>query len=87
MRVPDGVAATRVAAKIHEDNRRISFYSKNLLAMIQKQFRLNKINKYDYESFVNHLTCLDLQTEESRKDLERFIEEEMQKQIKIDVVV
>lgn len=64
---------TMFAAKIHDDNKRIDFYSNQLLELIKKEFRTRAIDKYDYERFINILTCLKLQTEESRKDVEDFI--------------
>lgn len=61
------------AAKIYDDNKRIDLYSSQLLELIKKQFRTRTIDKYDYERFINLLTCLKLQTEESRKDINDFI--------------
>ncbi len=57
------------AAKIFDDNKRIDSYSNQLLELIKKQFRTRAIDKYDYERFINLLTCLKLQTEESRNDI------------------
>lgn len=61
------------AAKIFDDNKRIDSYSNQLLELIKKQFRTRAIDKYDYERFINLLTCLKLQTEESRNDINDFI--------------
>jgi hypothetical protein len=61
------------AAKIFDDNKRIDSYSNQLLELIKKQFRTRSIDKYDYERLINVLTCLKLQTEESRKDINDFI--------------
>lgn len=63
------------AAKLFDDNKRIDSYSNQLLELIKKQFRTRTIDKYDYERFINLLTCLKLQTEESRKDINDFIRE------------
>ncbi|MDQ0412883.1 hypothetical protein [Mesobacillus stamsii] len=63
------------AAKLFDDNKRIDSYSNQLLELIKKQFRTRTIDKYDYERFINLLTCLKLQTEESRKDINDFIKE------------
>lgn len=63
------------AAKIFDDNKRIDLYSTQLLDLIKKQFRTRAIDKYDYERFINLLTCLKLQTEESRQDINDFIRE------------
>jgi len=66
---------TLFAAKIFDDNKRIDSYSNQLLDLIKKQFRTRAIDKYDYERFINLLTCLKLQTEESRKEINDFIKQ------------
>lgn len=78
---------TLLAAKIHDDNKRISFYADQLLTMIQKEFRTKKIDRYDYSYFVSVLSCLKLQTQETRNNIDDFIEKEMNKRIKVDYKV
>lgn len=76
-----------IASKIYDDNRRIKFYSNELLALVKKEFRLNKITQYDYEKFINLLTCLNLQTDETRNQIDRFISLETKRHNKINLTV
>ena len=78
---------TLFAAKIHDDNKRISLYSKQLLNLIKKEFMTRNIEFHDYERFINILQIMNLQTEETRKDIDHYIKFEMNKRIKIDVTV
>lgn len=76
---------TLLAATIHDENTKISAYSKELLILVQKEFRTRKINIYDYERFINLLTCLNLQTESTRKNIEQFIQRQANLRMKIDM--
>ncbi|MBG9585541.1 hypothetical protein [Cytobacillus firmus] len=77
---------TIFASKLHDDNKRIDLYSNQLLELIKKEFRTKAIDKYDYERFINILSCLKLQTEESRKYVEDFIRRTKLNKISIDLV-
>lgn len=61
------------AAKMHDDTKIIKGYSEQLLAMIRKEFSKRNINLYDYERFINILTCLNLQTNRIKEDLDCYI--------------
>lgn len=76
---------TTFAAKLHDANKRIDYYSNQLLELIKKEFRTRAIDKYDYERFINILTCLKLQTEESRKDVEDFIRRTKLHKVSLDL--
>jgi hypothetical protein len=78
---------TLLAATIHDDNKRISVYADQLLTLVKKEFRTKKIDVYDYERFINVLTCLNLQTEETRKNIETFIQRVTNKRFQIDIRV
>lgn len=78
---------TMIAAEIHDDNTRISYYSNQLLTLVQTQFRTRKIDKYDYERFINILTCLTLQTDESKRKIDDYIRKEQSKYVSIDYKV
>lgn len=81
--------ATLLAAKISDENKRIQYYSNQLLDLVKKEFRTRKINVYDYERFVNILTCLNLTVDDTRKDIDEFIirETKLRVNTKIDVYV
>lgn len=76
---------TLFASKIYDDVRRIRAYSEQLLSLVKKEFRIRKINQYDYEQFINYLTCLNLQTDETKYEIERFIDKETNKPFSIDL--
>lgn len=57
------------------------------MSLIQQVFRTKKINRYDYEKFVNVLTCHQLLTNDIKKTLEVYIIEETNKKIHFDVRV
>jgi hypothetical protein len=75
------MSGVSIASKIHEDTGRIKLYSEQLLALVRKEFRTQKINMYDYERFINILTCLNLQTDETRESIKEFINIETEKHI------
>jgi hypothetical protein len=81
------MTVTMLAAKIHDDHRRINHYSEQLLKLVKKEFSLRKIDMYDYERFINILTCLSLQSEEIRKDLGELIRQQVDKSQHIDLRV
>ncbi|MEF7566341.1 hypothetical protein V4V35_25460 [Bacillus infantis] len=81
------MTGTMLAAKIHDDHRRIHHYSEQLLKLVKKEFSLRKIDKYDYERFINILTCLSLQSDEIRQDLSELIRLQIDNSIHIDVRV
>lgn len=64
---------TLFLAKIHDDNTRVKSYANDLLTLVRKEFITRKISTYDYERFVNILTCLCLQTDESKREIDFFI--------------
>lgn len=76
-----------LAAQISDENKRIKYYSSQLLELVKKEFRTRKIDIYDYERFVNILTCLNLTADDSRNAINDFIQMEHRKRIKIDVLV
>lgn len=78
---------TLFLAKVHDDNTRIKSYSKDLLDLVKKEFATRKIDLYDYERFINILTCLNLQTEETKKEIDSFIRQYNFVQPLIDVRV
>ncbi|MFC5732181.1 hypothetical protein [Cytobacillus gottheilii] len=76
-----------LAAQIFDDTTRIRNYSEQLLSLVRKQFSTRKIDKYDYERFINILTCLNLQTESVKSDLVSLINREKPRKIHFDVKV
>ncbi|MGD6940946.1 hypothetical protein ACQCT6_02760 [Cytobacillus gottheilii] len=74
-----------LAAQIFDDTTRIRNYSEQLLSLVRKQFSTRKIDKYDYERFINILTCLNLQTDSVKSDIESLINREKPKRIHFDV--
>ncbi|WP_282154817.1 hypothetical protein [Cytobacillus gottheilii] len=74
-----------LAAKIFDDTTRVRNYSEQLLSLVRKQFSTRKIDKYDYERFINILTCLNLQTDSVKSDIESLINREQPKRIHFDV--
>ena len=61
------------AAKMHDDTKVIKSYSEQLLALVRKEFIKRNIELYDYERFINILTCLNLQTDTIKEDLNCYI--------------
>ena len=79
---------TLFAAKVYDDTTKIKIYSEKLLSLVKKQFITRKINQYDYENFINILTCLCLQTDEIREALDDFMKLETIRELKrIDLKV
>jgi hypothetical protein len=76
-----------IAAKISDENKRIKYYSNQLLDLVKKEFATRKINMYDYERFINILTCLNLTVDDTRKEIDEFIRYETAKRVKINVLV
>lgn len=74
-----------VAASLHDDTKSISIYKEQLLTLVKKEFYMRNIDKYDYERFVNILTCLSLLTDDMKNKLNDFIDRESKKSIYIDV--
>lgn len=64
------------AIKIIESTVRINKYADMLLELIKKEFSTKAINTYDYEHFINLLTCLKLQNHEVRSDLNDLIKKQ-----------
>lgn len=60
-------------------------YSHNLKVKIQMVFRTNKINRYEYEHMINLLTCSLLLTKNIKNDLEKYITDESNSQMRIDI--
>lgn len=69
------------AAKLYDDSKRIKVYSNQLLSLVKKEFITKKINPYDYSRFVNLLTCLDLVTDDTLKQIDNFMERETIKKL------
>lgn len=78
---------TLKASKLLDQSIEANSYSEKLMSLIQQFFRTRKINHYDYEKFVNILTCHQLLTNDIKKKLEVYIVEETNKRIHIDVRV
>lgn len=75
-----------LAAKISDENKRIKYYSSQLLELVKKEFATRRIDMYDYERFINILTCLNLTVDDTRKDIDDFIRLETRKRVKIDLL-
>lgn len=73
------------AAKIHDDVNRVQLYSKQLLAIVRKEFSKRNINIYDYERFINVLTCLNLQVDEIKDDVNTYINRKTDRHIDIKI--
>lgn len=76
-----------LAAKISDENKRIKQYSNQLLDLVKKEFATRRIDMYDYERFINILTCLNLTVDDTRKDIDDFIKLETSRRVKIDLLV
>lgn len=74
-----------VAANLHDDTKAIIAYKEQLLNLVKKEFYKRNIDKYDYERFINILTCLSLLTDDMRYKINDFIERESRKHVFIDV--
>lgn len=74
-----------VAANLHDDTKSISLYKEQLLTLVKKEFYKRNIDKYDYERFINILTCLSLLTDDMKNKLNDIIERESKKKNHIDV--
>lgn len=61
------------AAKMHDDTNRIKVYSEQLLLLVRKEFSKRNIDLYDYKRFINTLTCLSLQADLIKQDLNIYI--------------
>lgn len=77
---------TLEASKLIDSVTEANSYSRLLLTMIQSVFRTKKINRYEYESMINLLTCQTLIAEDIKKNLETYINESY-KQMRVDVKV
>jgi hypothetical protein len=76
-----------LAAKISDENKRIKYYSNQLFDLVKKEFATRRIDMYDYERFINILTCLNLTVDDTRKDIDDFIKLETRRRVKIDLLV
>ena len=74
-----------VAANLHDDTKAIIAYKEQLLNLVRKEFYKRNIDKYDYERFINILTCLSLLTDDMKCKINDFIERESRKHTYIDV--
>lgn len=73
------------AAKMHDDTKRIKVYSEQLLTLVRKEFSKRNINLYDYERFINILTCLTLQTDTIKEDLNDYINKKAYRRINFKI--
>lgn len=78
---------TLEASKLLDKAAEANSYSEKLRILIQSVFRTKKINRYEYERMINILTCNKLLTEDIKGNLERYIVNESNRQIRIDVRV
>lgn len=78
---------TLKASQLLDQSIEASSYSEKVVTLIQGIFRTKKINRYEYESLINAITCQRLLTDDIRYKLERFIIEETHKRTRIDVRV
>lgn len=62
-----------IAGKLYDDTRNLRIYNEQLLTLVLKEFYKRNISKYDYERFINLLTCINLQVDLMKEKLDDLI--------------
>lgn len=66
--------SSSVFYNLKDNTKEIKSYTTDLLEMVRKEFYKKNLNRYDYEKFVNYLTCLKLQVDDMSTNLDKVID-------------